>query len=279
MERLIRNILIVGGVLTLVLAAGFYTLSPWATNLWAAADSPLSYKFIASMAAAIAAAMLWIGITGNLHFMRAGAINLAVMFGGKAIFLGMNPSLLNDAPLALPSWLYIGICIIFSLFNVWLFFWAKRFPAPDPQPLPSGVRWAYIIFILSLITVGTSLVLRLPNILPWPLPPVTSILFGWMFIGDAFYFGYALFNPRWANGEAQLWSFLAYDLVLFSPFLAKLSSGLAPQFLMPMIAYLGILFFSSIVAIYFLFLNPSTRCIGRSLSSNRPTSVYDLIVE
>jgi len=61
MERMIRNILIVGGLLTLVLAFGFYTLQDWTTVLWATVDSPLSYKFIASMAAAIAAARFFWG--------------------------------------------------------------------------------------------------------------------------------------------------------------------------------------------------------------------------
>jgi len=278
MERLIRNILIIGGVLTLVLAAGFYTQQSWATILWAAVDSPLSHQFIASMAAAIAAAMLWIGITGNLHFMRAGALNLAVMFGGKAIFLGLNPSLLDAAPLAMPNWVYIGICVAFSIFNIWLFFWAKRFPAPDPQPLPTGVRIAYVIFIVALIGVGTSLVLQLPNVLPWPLPPVTSVLFGWMFLGDAFYFGYALVNPRWTNGEAQLWSFLAYDLVLIFPFLTKLPT-IKPEFFLSMVAYLCILLFSGTVAIYYLFLNPATRCIGRRSEAELRASAFDLITE
>lgn len=279
MERFIRTMLNIGGILTLALAAGFYTLQPWATDLWAAADSPLSYKFIASMAAAIAAAMLWIGITGKLHFMRAGAINLAVMFGGKAIFLSLNPALLNDAPLKLPSSLYIGICIAFSFFNIWLFFWARRFPAPDPQPLPNGVRVSYVVFIIALLAVGTSLVMQIPNILPWPLPPVTSILFGWMFIGDAFYFGYALVKPQWTNGEAQLWSFLAYDLVLFSPFITKLLSGIDSQFLMPMIGYLGILFFSCAVAIYYLFINPTTRFVARRSEAEVRASAFELIYE
>lgn len=278
MERIIRNVLIVGGILTLILAFGFYTLQDWATMLWATVDSPLSYRFIASMAAAIAAAMLWIGITGNLHFMRAGAINLAVMFGGKAIFLGLNPSLLNDAELLLPSGAYIGICVAFCVFNIWLFFWARRFPAPDPQPLPTGVRISYVIFILALLAVGTSLVMQIPNILPWPLPPVTSILFGWMFLGDAFYFAYALVKPQWTNGEAQLWSFLAYDLVLIVPFLNKLPT-INPEFFMPMIAYLGVLFFSGAVAIYYLFINPTTRFVARRSEAEVNASAFELIYE
>ncbi|MCX6048801.1 MAG: hypothetical protein NT075_27180, partial [Chloroflexi bacterium] len=81
MHRFIRAILIIGGILMLGLALGYFLEYPWATRTWLWPDSPLSHTFIASMQAAIAAAMLWIGITGELSVLAAGALNLMVMMG------------------------------------------------------------------------------------------------------------------------------------------------------------------------------------------------------
>src|SRR5687768_9068479 len=80
MNRFTRTILVIGGVLLLVLAAGFALPGfTWAREMWLWGDSPLSYYFIASMQAAIAAAMLWIGLAGELRALAPGALNLVVM--------------------------------------------------------------------------------------------------------------------------------------------------------------------------------------------------------
>lgn len=217
MERFVRAILVIGGLLMLVLALGFATASPLVTGFWPNPDDTrLSYKFVASMQAAIAAAMLWIGLTGGLHMIVAGSLNLAVMFGGMGISLLRNESLLGP-----DTRLYGAGCLIFSFFNVLLILWAKRFAEPNQYPLPDILRWAYGIFVISLAAVGALLISQAQGIMPWLLSPLTSTLFGWMFFGDAFYFLYALIYPRWVNSAAQLWSFLAYDLVLIGPFLTR----------------------------------------------------------
>ena len=45
------------------------------------------------------------------------------------------------------------------------------------------------------------------------------MLYSWVFLGAAVYFGSSLIRPLWANGRGQLMGFLAYDLVLIGPFL------------------------------------------------------------
>jgi hypothetical protein len=93
------------------------------------------------------------------------------------------------------------------------------------------------------------------------LNPNSSTIFGCIFIGDAFYFLYGLFRPRWQNARGQLLSFLAYDLVLILPFLA-LFNAVKPEHLVSLIVYVSILIYSGALAVYFLFLNPPTR-LGR----------------
>ena len=64
---------VIGGLLMLILAAGYFFQQPWAIRTWLWPDSPAcSYAFIAAMQAAIAAAMLWIGFSGELSVIEAG---------------------------------------------------------------------------------------------------------------------------------------------------------------------------------------------------------------
>lgn len=283
MASTIRIVLIVGGLLMLPLvwvfgiAAWGLAAENWgivaetgqletrmqrAAAFWLWDDTALSYLFIASMQAAIAAAMIWIGLTGALHMMVAGSINLFVMLGGIAIYLfsgqvAMTPKL----------WLYAGGCAIFALANLWFVAWARHFAATDIRPMPIGLRIAFVIFVLALIAVGGALVLGREDVFPWDLQTGTAVVFGWMFLGDAFYFLYALLQPRWVNAAPQLWSFLAYDVVLIGPFLNRLmtqtTNDSASQYgYASLVVYIGILFFSAAVTIYYLFLDRRTRVWG-----------------
>lgn len=265
----LRIILIAGGLMLFIPSWGFATEADWATRWFLWEEGRLSYLFIGSMQAAIAAAMIWIGLTKAWHMIVAGAINLFVMMGGLAIYL-LGSATLPDPPFPVTTkvWIYGAVALFFALFNLWLLFWARQFPETDYRPMPIGLRLAFGIFVAALIAVGVAMVMQVEGIFPWPLKPETSVVFGWMFLGDAFYFLFALLQPRWGNASTQLWSFLAYDLVLIGPFLQRL------QFLMSedseqywtwrysLIIYIGVLFFSAAVAIYYLFLCPATR-IGK----------------
>ncbi len=273
MATLIRSILIIGGGLMVVLAAGYFFQLPWATATWFWPEGGvLSHAFIAAMQAAIAAAMLWIGISGELGAIAAGTLNLTVMLVGVAVLLIrlIEPSehyyLMDYA---------IG-CALFALFNLLFFVWSSGLPIRDQRRTPMPIRLSYVLFILVLAGVGVALILRIPNILPWKVEPheETRIIFGWMFLGDAFYFLYALLRPQWNNARAQLWSFLAYDLVLLGPFgmrLLKIAGlpidqllgyevKLPPSELWPnLLVYTLVLLYSAGLGIYYLLINAQTR--------------------
>jgi hypothetical protein len=273
MATLIRSILIIGGGLMLVLAAGYFFQLPWATATWLWPESGvISHAFIAAMQAAIAAAMLWIGISGELGAMAAGALNLTVMMVGGAVLLIrlIEPSeryyLLDYA---------IGAGL-FALFNLLLFVWSSGLPIRDQRRTPLLIRLSYILFILVLAGVGGALILKTPSVLPWKVEPheETKVIFGWMFLGDAFYFMYALIRPQWNNARAQLWSFLAYDLVLLGPFVIRLLkiAGLPvdqlmgyevklppPELWRNLLVYTLVLLYSAGLGIYYLLINPQTR--------------------
>lgn len=259
MRNIVRSILIIGGILTLVFAFGYFWQLPWATRTWLWPDSPLSYTFIAAMQAAIAAAMLWIGVTGELGVIAAGALNLIVMMGGLAVsfvLMARQPeySFLRNYGIA---------CALFAVVNLLLFIWSWRIPLRTTDPTPRLVRISYVVFIIVLAVVGIALILRLPNVMPWQLIDTTegklrddSVVFGWMFLGDAFYFLYALRYPQWHRASAQLWSFLAYDLVLMGPLLKLLYTGkVKPEFKNSLLLYTAILVYSGLLALYYLLIN------------------------
>jgi len=272
----LRLILVAGGILLLLPAWGFATAANWATASFLWEEGKLSYLFIASMQAAIAAAMIWIGITKSWHMITAGALNLFVMMGGLALFLLGTATQENALFTVTPKiWTYGIFCAIFALFNLWLVFWARKFPETDRRPMPRGLRFAFGLFVFALVVVGIAMLARVEGIFPWPLKAETSVVFGWMFLGDAFYFLFALVQPRWRNAAPQLWSFLAYDLVLIGPFVQRLNvlfSTTSEQYWTwrySLIIYIAVLLFSAAVAVYYLFICPSTR-IGS------PTIKYNL---
>jgi hypothetical protein len=105
------------------------------------------------------------------------------------------------------------------------------------------------------------MVLKTPNILPWPLTAELSVVIGWMYLGAAAYFAYALLRPGWANTAGQLAGFLAYDVVLIVPFLQRLST-VPPEFQASQIVYTAVVVYSGLLAAYYLFLSPRTRIWG-----------------
>lgn len=267
----VRSILMIGGLLMLVLSYGYYTQADWAIATWLWPEQGrLTYVFMASMQAAIAVAMLWIGFSGDVSVMAAGGLNLFLMMAGIAVFLLMDVG--TSEPRAVP---YGIACAVFALCNLPLILWARRFPVQQAQPTPMGVRISFVIFIVALIGVGLALVLQLANIFPWPLRPDTATIFGWMFLGDSLYFLYGLLLPRWSNARAQLWSFLAYDLVLIGPFINHFAN-VTPERLPSLIVYTGVLVLSGVIALYYLLINPTSRVwrqrspVGRMNSVSAP---------
>jgi len=249
-----RILLVAAGVANLVLAVGYSFQMPWTVNTWPWPDGRLSYLFVGSILAAIGAATLWIGVSGEWEPLAAGALNLIVMMGGLAAFFFLLAGR-ADQPRLLAYAVGVGL---FALFNLGLFLRAHRLPARNPIPTPRLVSVSYGLFAAILVLIGVALILKTPNIMPWPLKPETSVVFGWIFLGDAFYFLYGLLRPSWQYARAQLWSFLAYDLVLIGPFLAHLSN-VRPELLINLLVYLVVLVYSGGLAIYYLFVNEKTR--------------------
>ena len=246
----IRYAIFLVGLVNLLFAFGFIFQLDFATSIWPWPDGRLSYLFVGSILAAVSAAALWIGWTGELGALPAGSLNVFVIALGCVLYFFM---LMGERPsLFVFGWTSLGAALLSGL----TFLWSRRIPLSESLPTPMPVRISFGIFVASLLFAGTALILKQP-IFPWKLNPDSSIIFGCIFIGDAFYFLHALIKSQWRNAAGQLLSFLAYDLVLIVPFL-RLFETVEPDFRLNLIVYILVLIYSSAVALYYLFLNPRT---------------------
>lgn len=259
--RPINIALIFAGLIHFVLAAGFFFQQAWATTLWPLPDTPLSYAFIASILAGGGAPLIWIGLSGELAALAGYGLGFGIMYAGMALaalgfYLRDQTPSLGWFALVMGALAVIGASFLFTM---------RRY-AQDSQPTPRIVRLAFLAEVAVLAGAGTLLVLKVPNTLPWNLSPESSVLYGWVFIGLAFYYLYAVLNPQWIHALGPLLGFLVYDLVLFGPLFARYGS-LQPQHILGQVAATLIIIFSAGLGIYYLFVNPTTRLGPRSSSS------------
>ena len=256
LDKSLRIIALAVGILLFVLTIGFVFQLPWAISFWPWPDSRLSYLFVGSIFAAITVAVVWIGWIGEWGALPAGALNVFVIAVSTAIyflqlyFQGHHPMFL----------FYGLIGILIAIVSGAAFLWSRRISLFEKTPTPLFVRLSFGIFMIVLILAGGALIFRLP-IFPWPLNPDSSVIFGSIFIGDAFYFFYGLLYPRWHNARGQLLSFLAYDLVLIFPFLSFFAS-VHPDHRLSLIIYVAVLLYSGILATYYLFFAKKIKTAG-----------------
>lgn len=249
-----RKALVVTGAGALVLTVGFFIQAPWATALWPLQAGRLSYIFIASILAAAALPVIWIGISGEMTAMLGGAINFGVTYTAFAIYAAQlyardrAPGLLM---LALVSAALALTCLA-------IFIYSLNQKNTDKRRTPHIVRISFGLFAVALFLVGRAMVLQRPDIFPWPISPETSVFYGWIFLGAMCYFIVGVFIPRWDHARGQLLGFLAYDLVLIVPFLLHFKT-VRPDLLINLVVYIGVLVYSAALAVYTMFINPESR--------------------
>ncbi len=250
--KLLRGLTFFGGLVILLFAFGFIFRVPLAVAAWPWEDGRYSYLFIGSILAAVSAAALWVGWTGEFGALPAGAFNVFVIALTTSIYF-FQLAAQGRANMTL----YGSLSALSAVISLIAFFWSLRIPLTDERPMPGLVRISFGIFIASLFLAGVALILKAP-IFPWALNPDTSVIFGCVFLGDAFYFLYGMFRPYWHNALGQLLSFLAYDLVLIVPFIGLMNT-VPPDRMLNLVVYIAVLVYSGVLAMFYLLLNPQTR--------------------
>jgi len=251
--RPIKLILVFVGVIQLVLAAGFFFQKAWATSLWPVPDTRLSYAFIAAILAGGAAPLIWIGLSERFGGLAGYGMSFGVMYAGMALAALMFYLRLQQAALLVFA-LVIGLAAVLCT----ILYVRTRNTIQDDRPTPRIVRLAFLVEVVILAGAGLLLLLKVPNTLPWNLSPESSVLYGWVFLGLAFYYLYAILNPQWIHALGPLLGFLVYDLVLFQPLFARFGN-LQPEHFRGQVAASVIIIFSAVLGVYYLFINPATR--------------------
>jgi hypothetical protein len=259
MTKIVRYILFFICVVQILLAAAFFLQLPFAVNLWPFPETtPLTFMFISSIFAAAAASTLWAAASGNYGALAGIGLDYLIILAPVSVL-----SFQLGASSGSPQMTVYGIaCVFGSLFGLALIFWSIRIPMDRAHPLPGLVRWSFVIFIIALFIVSVQLIIKVPNVIPWKITPELSVVMGWMFLGAAMYFVYGLLRPGWVNAAGQLSGFLAYDVVLIVPFLARLPTT-PPEQLVGQIVYTAVVSYSGLLAIYYLFIHQSTRLWAR----------------
>jgi hypothetical protein len=253
MNRYFRLFLFVVCGLQLLFAVGLIFRWPFAIQSWPLQyTNQLTFYFIASIYAAAAASVLWCLVVNEPGALAGVALDYAAIFFPTAIFaylISGNSSALRN---------FSVVAALGGLFGLGILLWSIRIPIRDQQPMPRLVKWSFVVFVIALIIVGGQMVLKMPNILPWDVSIQGQVIYGWMFLGAALYFAYALVRPSWGNTGGQLAGFLAYDVVLIVPFIMMFST-VRPEKLPNLIIYIAVVSYSGLLAIYYLFINPATR--------------------
>lgn len=234
-----------------VLAAGYLLQQPWALGTWPWSDGRLSNIFVASILAAIAVPLGWIGMSGRIGAAAGGFLHLAVMLGGTASVLW---------PLAPGGRIraYAVGAAAAALACLALAAWAHRRSAQDTRPLTKPMRAWFVVYILILVPAGIALLRGTPGIMPWPLKPETSAVYGWIFLSAVCSFAYPLLRPRLECAWVGLWGFLAYDLVLIPPFLQHFGA-VGDAFVTTLRVYTAVLLLTAAISVWYLFLCRATR--------------------
>lgn len=272
-DRTVQALCVAVAALFASVGMGLYLKAPWATALWPWPDVGMSYVFLASIAAAIAAPPLWIGMTREYAAFSGIGINTMVVNGGAAAYLSWRSQRFDES-LAGP------LAVVMSSFvlGAVLFAWSRRLTTRDQREMPAIVRRAFFLFAAILVLVGGALALQVERVFPWNLQPQSSTLFGLIFLGASTYFLHASSRRRWPFAAPVLWSFLAYDLVLFMPYLGMLrgftdGSSLADEYggatagagginVPSLVIYLTVLAASTVLALYTFLVHRKTRLIG-----------------
>ena len=260
MIRLARYTLLVVCALQFCLAIAFFVQPPLAVGLWPfPGTTPLTLILISSFLAAAGASTLWVVLSKTYGALAGIGLDYVALLTPLSII-----SFRLGARLGNPQLRLFGVMCVFAVaFGVGLLVWGIRTPIDETVPMPRAVRWSFVIFISALLGEGARLLWQVPNAIPWTITPDLSLVIGWMFLGAAAYFAYALVRPSLLNSAGQLAGFLAYDVVLIVPFLSRLPT-VAPEHKAGLVVYTAVVIYSGLLATYFLFIHVPTRIWSRS---------------
>lgn len=260
MSPRVRWLLLAVAAAQAVFALVFWFQLPLVGAIWPwPATSPLSATFIASIFAAAAASTAWCAVFRRERALAGIALDYLVIFVPFTLFSALRAA--QGAGTGVAA--FAVACGFGVVIGAGILRYSLRFGWRNAAPAPALARVSFAVFVVALVLAGSLLVLGTPNVLPWTVTPDLSVLFGFIFLGAAAYFVFALAQPVADNVPGQLAGFLLYDVVLLGPFLVRLPT-IDDAFRLSLLVYLAALIYSTVLALYYLLLHPTTRIVGQS---------------
>ena len=247
MNETIRTAVWLGvAALQAVLAFGFVTRAGWAIGLWPWDEGRLSYLFLGSVLAALAAGGALVVWRQSWRGALPSLIAVAAVFGG----LGVECARLWVGG-EVAAGAFALACLATALGAVVLSLDVARLPTAGQRRLAALPRLSCAVFSLALIGAGVALLAGAPHVFPWPLSPQTARLFGLVFLGLSLSYGLTALWGGHESGLVALAGFLVYDLILLPPFIAHFA-GVAPERLLSLTLYVAVLVYSAVLAVWVL---------------------------
>ena len=248
-DRILRLFIGLAGLAYAVLAFGFTRRTAWAADLWPWPDTPLSYTFIGSIAAALAAASLWVAWSGRVAAIFGALLGLAAIHGLTTVYIGVlwrggQGDLRNFA-------LAAGLTTVIGLALVPAVLWRLRDGGDPGDRLEPLVRISTGVFALALCLAGAALVARFAAVFPWPLSRQSSTMFGIIFLGLSLVYAHVCLTGARGAAIVAMTGFLVYDLLLLPPFIGHFGR-VAPDHWQSLVLYTGVLVYSALLALWFL---------------------------
>jgi hypothetical protein len=245
------------GLAAAITAAGYVTQQHWALSSWPWADGRLSNIFVGSILAAVALPMLWIGWSGQFAAAAGGFLHLGVLLGGAAsVLFSLAVTRGGGSMLAWAAGAAAAALACFVLAR-----WAHRLPARDRRPITRTMRAWFVLYVLILVPGGVALLWHVPGVMPWPLKPESSSVYGWILLSAVCSFVYPLLRPHVEYVYVGLLGFLAYDLVLLPPFVRHFGA-VPPAFHTTLVVYTSVLALTAAISLWYLLISPHTRVAG-----------------
>jgi hypothetical protein len=263
MKKTVRTFLYLVCAFQVLMAIALFLQWPAVTDLWPfAGTTPLTFIFLSSILAAAAASTFWAAASGAYGALAGIGLDYVAIMTPLAVLSFQLGAASGAAAITMMG----VLSVIGALFGFGLVLWSIRLPLAKTPKMPTLVRGSFIAFIIALLVVSVRLILKTPNVIPWSITPDLSLIIGWMFVGAAVYFVYGVVRPSWQNAAGQLAGFLAYDLVLIVPFLARLGS-VPPEHKLALVVYTIVVTYSGLLAAYYLFVHRPTRLWGHGSSA------------
>lgn len=230
----------------LVLGVAFLFHFDWATGLWpeqSRYSGDLTDLFVGSILTAIGASAIYGTVFGDLRAAIGGLLAVSVLFGSSAVVLMTR----TVAPSTFAG--HIATFWVLAALAAAALLWALRCPDGESRRAPAAIRLIFVGFTIVLLIAAALLILGVRNVFPWPLPPLTSALYGCLFLGVSMNYAVAAARGQMIDAKTSMFGFLIYDLILIGPFLRRFP--VVPDAnRLSLTLYVIVLVFSAIVAVW-----------------------------